>query len=319
MGTDDEHAEGEQVAGRDDRWRPTRRTALEAAALGLAAPLLAACDDGGRTPTSRADDAARSGPAPTAAPPGTLTRIAATGDTGTGPGTPVERTVAAMVRQGRERAYDGLLLLGDLVYPDGRADQVQARVLDVFEPVTRTGARLLPMLGNHDYLRGEQEQILEQLDLDAPWYVTEVGVVRVVVLDTEQVEDPDQTAWLERTLAAPTDARWTVVTMHKSAYSAGVHGENGFVKKLWVPLVEAYGVKLVVSAHDHDYQRSKPLNGVTYVVTGGGASPRQTGRRDFTAVSASELHFVDLAFGRDAVTVRAVGADGTLVDEFQVA
>jgi len=67
---------------------------------------------------------------------------------------------------------------------------------------------------------------------------------------------------------------------------------------------------------DHDYQRSKPINGVTYVVSGAGAKLRPTGHEDFTAVSASTLHFVDMLVYSDRIVLRAIDQDGTLVDMF---
>jgi len=44
------------------------------------------------------------------------------------------------------------------------------------------------------------------------------------------------------------------------------------VQRRWVPLFEEYGVQLVLSGHDHNYQRFACRNGVTYVVHGGGAA-----------------------------------------------
>jgi 3',5'-cyclic AMP phosphodiesterase CpdA len=148
----------------------------------------------------------------------------------------------------------------------------------------------------------------------ASWYAETVGIVRVIVLDTEQVDNPDQRAWLEKTLATPSDAPWTVVAMHKPAYSAGHHGSDEAVQDAWVPLFEQYDVPLVVAGHDHDYQRSKAINGVTYVVSGAAANLRPTGSQDFTAVSASIRHFLDLAASRTELIVRAIDQDGGLLD-----
>jgi hypothetical protein len=47
----------------------------------------------------------------------------------------------------------------------------------------------------------------------------------------------------------------------------------------WVPLFEQYGVQLVLSGHDHNYQRFAPRNGVTYVVHGGGGAGLYSLRR----------------------------------------
>ena len=59
-------------------------------------------------------------------------------------------------------------------------------------------------------------------------------------------------------------------------YTCGGHSGNTHVVRDWVPLFERYGVQLVLSGHDHNYQRFAPRNGVTYVVHGGGAARRST-------------------------------------------
>ncbi len=249
---------------------------------------------------------------------GDLTRIAVAGDTGTGPGSAIEGTVKAMVDQGRQHRYDGLVLLGDLVYPEGEADQAASRITDVFGPIVSGGARLVPVLGNHDYMSDEQAAILAEAGREHTWYVDTVGIVRIVVLDTEQIDNPAQGTWLRETLAAPTDAAWTIVAMHKPAYSAGVHGSDEKIQERWVPLFEQYDVPLVLAGHDHDYQRSKPINGVTYVVSGGAATLRPTGKEDFTQVSASTLHYVDLVAEQDQLTLRAIDQAGKLLDSVEL-
>lgn len=248
----------------------------------------------------------------------TVTRVAVAGDTGTGPGSAIEGTVKSMVDQDRQRRYDGLVLLGDLVYPEGDADQARSRITEVFAPITDRGARLVPVLGNHDYMSDEQSAILIEVGRERTWYMDRVGIVRILVLDTEQVDNPAQTTWLRKTLASPTDAAWTIVAMHKPAYSAGVHGSDEEIQQQWVPLFELYDVPLVLAGHDHDYQRSKPIGGVTYVVSGGAATLRPTGHEDFTEVSASTLHYVDLLVEHERLTLRAIDQSGMLFDSFEL-
>lgn len=245
-------------------------------------------------------------------------RIAVTGDTGTG--TAAEhRTARRMDLLGRDRAHDALVLLGDLVYEDGDAELVDEVVLEPFAPVLARGAELVPVLGNHDYRSGEQGRILQALGRTDSWYVAEVGPVRLVVLDSERVEDGEQTRWLRATLAEGARAgRWTVVAMHHPAFSAGYHGSHREVRRRWVPLFEGR-VPLVLAGHDHDYQRSRVLDGVTYVVSGAGAKLRPTGQRDFTAVSSSTLHFLDLLFYDDHLVGRAIDQSGGLLDLFTIA
>jgi predicted phosphodiesterase len=138
-----------------------------------------------------------------------------------------------MVHQTRQHDYDGLVLLGDLIYPEGDADQARSRITDVFAPWTSSGARLVPVLGNHDYMSDEQSAILTEIGRKRTWYVDQVGIVRILVQDTEQVDNPAQTTWLQETLAAPTDAAWTIVAIDKPAYSAGLHSSDGAIQQQW--------------------------------------------------------------------------------------
>jgi len=146
-----------------------------------------------------------------------------------------------------------------------------------------------------------------------------VGPVRLVVLDSNRVDVEHQTEWLRRVLAARTPpGTWTVAAMHHPAYSAGYHGSDMRVRDRWSPLFAEAAVPLVLAGHDHDYQRSTPQDGVTYVVSGAGAKLRPTGRQDFTAVSASALHYLDLLVYRQRLVGRAIDHDGRLLDSFTI-
>jgi len=245
-------------------------------------------------------------------------RLAVAGDTGTGQAEQ-DATAQQMVAQRADVPYDGLLLLGDLIYEEGDADLTESRVIRPFAPVLGADGTLLPVLGNHDYESGEQQEILDQLGRQRAWYVQQVGPVRVVVLDTQQVDDPDQTEWLEKVLARPEPpGSWTVVGLHHPPYSAGMHGSQPEVRQTWVPMFSDADVDLVLAGHDHDYQRSEPQDGVTYVVSGAGAKLDPTGSQDFTAVSDSTLHFLDLLFYDDRIVGRAIDHSGELVDAFEI-
>ena len=81
--------------------------------------------------------------------------------------------------------------------------------------------------------------------------------VRFVVIDSTQV-DPAQLQWLDTTLR---DARedWTVCDFHHPLYSnAARHGSSVNLRVLLEPLFIRYGVDVVLSGHDHVYERIKP-------------------------------------------------------------
>jgi hypothetical protein len=75
-----------------------------------------------------------------------------------------------------------------------------------------------------------------------------------------------QTAWLERTLAAGRRnplVDWIVVQMHQCACSSSVTGNGSDlgIRQQWLPLFDQFGVDLVLTGHDHAYERSFPVRG----------------------------------------------------------
>jgi len=75
-----------------------------------------------------------------------------------------------------------------------------------------------------------------------------------------------QTAWLERTLAAgraDESVDWIIVQMHQCAASSSAPGNGSDlgIRQEWLPLFDRYQVDLVLSGHDHDYERSFPVRG----------------------------------------------------------
>jgi len=75
-----------------------------------------------------------------------------------------------------------------------------------------------------------------------------------------------QTAWLERTLAAGRGDRsvdWIIASMHQCAASSSATGNGSDlgIREQWLPLFDRYQVDLVLTGHDHDYERSFPVRG----------------------------------------------------------
>jgi alkaline phosphatase D len=75
-----------------------------------------------------------------------------------------------------------------------------------------------------------------------------------------------QTLWLERTLAQARrdpSVDMIVVFMHQCAMSTSVPGNGSDlgIRRAWLPLFDRYEVDLVLSGHEHDYERSYPVRG----------------------------------------------------------
>lgn len=249
--------------------------------------------------------------APVDEPP--AVRLAAVGDVGTGDGE--ERDTATAMASVARPPYDALVLLGDNVYPSGDPARLDATVFEPFAAVLDDGTELVATLGNHDVEDGNAQGQIEALGMPGRWYVWRTGPVAVIVLDSTRADDPKQRAWLEATLSV-SDAAWNIVALHHPPYSAGWHGSDEKVRSAFEPLFNRYGVQLVLAGHDHDYQRSKPINGTTYVVSGAGAKTRPTGRAAFTEVSWSDQHFLDLRVWPDRLDAQVIAQDGRVYDRF---
>jgi 3',5'-cyclic AMP phosphodiesterase CpdA len=224
----------------------------------------------------------------------------------------LDATGRAMAELGRSDPFDVLLLLGDNVYPSGDPKQLPETVWRPFAEVLRS-ADLLAIVGNHDAPHSEAQ--MEALGMPGRWWSRQIGDTLIVGLDTNEPDNAKQRAFLERTLAS-SDARWKIVALHHPPYSAGYQGSSQDARAIFSPIFEKYDVDLVLSGHDHDYQRSKKIRGVTYVVSGAAAGTRRTGTADFTAASFSWHHFVDLAIFPDRLVGRAVNQDRRVADSF---
>ena len=239
--------------------------------------------------------------------------LVAVGDIGDA-GKRIDATGLAAARIAEREPVDALLLLGDNVYPDGRPERLQGTVIEPFAAVLGRGTDLLAILGNHDVVAGHGDDQMTALGMEGRWWSRTYGEVLVIGLDSNDIDAPGQLEFLDETLAA-SDATWRIVAVHHPPYSAGYQGSSLDIRDVLAPVLARHDVQLVLSGHDHDYQRSVPIDGTTYVVSGGGSGTRRTGEDPFTAVSWSWHHLVDIAVTGDRLTLRAVGQDGTVFDE----
>ena len=93
---------------------------------------------------------------------------------------------------------------------------------------------------------------------------------------------------------------------------AGEHGDDPGFGQWFVPILKAHHVPLVLSGHDHDYERFHPIDGVTYIVTGGGGKGvRELGApRPGSAFADPVIHFLVVTIEGDTLTTHAIDATG---------
>jgi len=213
--------------------------------------------------------------------------------------------------------------VGDNVYPLGREVDWARRFDPQFAELRRT-AIWRPALGNHDYYSGDLRPYFNRFPNTAgqAYYTWKLDQAEFFVLDTEQRLDDKsaQRAWLERQLAAST-APYRVIQMHRPMLSTN---GGGIARNLYGslgPLIAKYGVQLVLAGHEHGYERSRDVDGTTYMVVGGGGAttiPYVFKLPGSSLVRTARNHHLELAFDAGRMVVRAVDDRGEAFDTMTV-
>ena len=251
--------------------------------------------------------------------------FAVVGDSGSGG--KGQLAVAALLERLRP---DLVLHTGDVVYPAGQERHYDRRFFAPYRNLIKT-VPLFPVLGNHDVMRGDGTAFLENFHppLESPrgtkrYYSFDWGNTHFVALDSElyhgdRGSDPErQKDFLEQDLAA-SRKRWKVAFLHRSPYGSSRHGGDGRVREDLEPLFVKHEVDLVFSGHDHVYERTVPIRGVTYVVSGGGGRRLYpAGNGEFTASSVSAHHAVLVRVSGRRLLLEAVEVGGKVVDRLEL-
>jgi acid phosphatase type 7 len=92
-------------------------------------------------------------------------------------------------------------------------------------------------------------------------YWFDVGDARILCLDSNTYVDPTHPGWSDfiQSTFAKTDARWRLVAFHHGPFNVGNEHYKEQHMRVLAPLFEQLGIDLVLSGHEHSYQRSRPL------------------------------------------------------------
>ncbi len=241
-------------------------------------------------------------------------RFAAFGDTRTGHN--VHRAVVEAVAKER---IDFVLNSGDLV--DRGGVQAQWEQFFQIEKPLLEKTPIIPAIGNHDWSGRQYFRryfMLSRWTGDRRYYTQDWGNLRILTVDAgiECREGCDQFSFAERALAEGAQkGMLMMVQLHFPPYSSGAHGSNKAVQKPITDLARRYGVELVLTGHDHDYERTKTLDGTTFVVTGSAGAPvRPVAPHRFTAHARTEPHYVLFDVQGEQITLRAINLQGEVFD-----
>jgi 3',5'-cyclic AMP phosphodiesterase CpdA len=215
-----------------------------------------------------------------------------------------------------DRMRGTVALLGDDAYESGSAEEFTR----CYRPSWgRQKARTRPAPGNHDYLTPGASGYFGYFgsaagDPSKGYYSYKLGRWHVIALNSNCSIVPcnagsPQERWLRSDLSSHR-ARCTLAYWHHPRFSSGQHGDLPATADFWRDL-EAAGADVVLSGHDHDYERFVPVDadgrrdpahGITEFVVGTGGKNHYRMTRPAPPTSAVRN---DTTFGVLKLTLRA--------------
>ena len=254
---------------------------------------------------------------------------------------------AAVVRAMVAAASSFIINTGDMVENGGSPSQWQT-FFDIEAPLTRERP-LFAVVGNHELVEGAGAEYvryfgpaelpkaviapapaitgvplhdagiaplsLDQLSGSFRWSNARFIMINGMVSYTSGATRE----WLDKVLGeadVEPGLVWRVVVVHHGLQSSGPHGDNKLLHEANVAqLLRAHKVDLVISGHDHIYERGF-ADGLPYLVSGGGGAPvyrvkkaEPTSRR-----YESVRHFIEASVSPAAIQFVATRPDGSTIE-----
>lgn len=252
-------------------------------------------------------------------------KFIAIGDFGTGDDNQFE-IAAQMLRDHKTSPLDFVIAVGDNIYPDGGGRHFEKKFARPYAGLIREGVKFHAVLGNHDVRDGRGDQCQYPLfNMNGQCHYTIKkgdGLAEFFMIDSTAF-DMAQAGWLEGVLKEST-AKWKIAVFHHPIYSsAEEHGSDVGLRRRIEPLLARYGVNVVISGHDHTYERVKPQQGVQYFVTGAGGKVRPGDVNmgsPFRAMSYDrDNHYMQMVIEDQQINFQTIARSGAVIDRGAIA
>ena len=169
--------------------------------------------------------------------------------------------------------FEFVLMTGDNLYGSERPRDYEKKFSAPYKPLIDAGVKFYASLGNHD--DGAQIQY-KLFNMEGKKYYSfkPKDGVRFFAIDSNYVDDK-QLDWLGKELAA-SGSDWKIAFFHHPLYSSGAtHGSADAQRELLEPMFLKHSVDVVISGHEHFYERLKPQKGVAYFILGSSSKLRK--------------------------------------------
>ena len=241
-------------------------------------------------------------------------RFAVIGDTGSG--TEKQRDVGAMMVTYRALyPFEFVLMMGDNLYGGEAPQDFEKKFAQPYKALLDNKVKFYATLGNHDL---PLQVNYENFNMNGKeYYRFKKGNVAFYSLNSNYM-DKKQVQWLEDELAKDT-SEWKICFFHHPPYSsAKAHGSDDQLREVVEPIFLKYGVNVVLTGHDHVYERIKPQKGIYYFVSGAGGKLRSGDVKETSSLTEKsydrDLHFMLFEVAGDQMYFQAIARTGETID-----
>jgi hypothetical protein len=254
-------------------------------------------------------------------------KFAVIGDSGRGD-TPQREVAQQMIVWRHRFPFDLVLMLGDNIYDSHTPADYVAKFEDPYRELLEGGVKFQAAIGNHDdsaqiryekfNMGGQRYYSFRRSELSIEG-VTGAGV-RFFALDSRTLDAP-QLDWLRKGLA-DSSSRWKIVFFHHPLYTSGRYGSGArSLRSVLEPILVQGDADVVLSGHEHFYERIVPQRGILYFVSGAAGSLRK-GDIQETSLTAkgfdTDYSFILMEAEGDELYFQAISRTGETIDAGRV-
>lgn len=209
-------------------------------------------------------------------------RFAVIGDSGRGDAQ--QQGVADEMVRWRERfPFDFVLMLGDNIYDSHTPEDYAAKFERPYKALLEAGVTFHAAIGNHDdaaqiyykqfNMGGQRYHSFRRSEVSLQGGLAGAGV-RFFALDSRSF-DERQLDWLADELD-DSSSRWKIVYFHHPLYTSGRYeSASRALRVVLEPILVNGDVDVVLSGHEHFYERMRPQRGIYYFISGAAGSLRE--------------------------------------------
>ena len=243
----------------------------------------------------------------------TSVKFAVIGNTGSGDR--AQRDVATQLTAFRAIfPFELVVMLGDNIDGDKPKDYVD-KFEQPYKSLLEAGVKFYAALGNHD---NPNQRFYKLFNMTGKHYYAftpaMLGGVHFFVLDSSRLM-PAQVEWLDQELAA-SGSDWKILLLHHPLYSSGDQNRsNVTLRERLEPVFLEHRVNVVLTGHDHIYERLHPQTGIVYFAAGSSAKPRRGSAPSALTAKAYAGHtFMLVEIEGNDLHFQAVNERGVVVD-----